>query len=46
MTRPLLTICMVLALALAAPLSACGKKGDPEAPAGKPNNYPKIYPAE
>ena len=46
MSRTAMMVCMALALLLTVPLSACGKKGDPEAPSGQPNNYPKIYPAE
>lgn len=34
-----------LALALAAlPLAACGKKGPPELPEGKTDQYPRQYP--
>jgi hypothetical protein len=36
---------LVLALALAAPLAACGRKGDPEAPEGADEKYPRQYPA-
>ena len=34
----------VVALALAAPLAGCGKKGDLEAPPGKTVQHPKQYP--
>ena len=33
---------LILALVLAGPLAACGKKGDPKAP-GK-SDYPRTYP--
>ncbi|MCA3268352.1 MAG: hypothetical protein ING19_20005 [Azospirillum sp.] len=36
---------LLLALALAAPLAACGRKGDPEAPEGADERYPRRYPA-
>ncbi len=34
---------IILALAMSAPLSACGKKGDPEAP-DKGRSVPHPYP--
>ena len=34
---------ILLALAMSAPLSACGKKGDPEPP-DKGTSFPKQYP--
>ena len=39
------TLALVL-LALALPLSACGKKNDPVPPPGVPNTYPRVYPAQ
>ena len=36
----------LVALALALPLAACGKKGAPEPPPGVPNTYPRTYPSE
>jgi predicted small lipoprotein YifL len=36
----------LLLLGLALPLAACGKKGDPVAPPGEPNIYPRTYPRE
>ncbi len=36
----------VLALMLIAVLAACGKRGQPEPPAGEPNTYPRVYPSE
>ena len=36
----LLVICLI-ALALA----GCGKKGNPQAPAGEPDTYPRTYPS-
>lgn len=35
----------LLALAFAAPLAACGRKGDPEAPEGADPRFPRQYPA-
>jgi predicted small lipoprotein YifL len=35
---------LLLALCLAAPLSACGKKGDPNPPDPAHNQYPRTYP--
>ncbi|MBL8806450.1 MAG: hypothetical protein JNN22_06360 [Rhodospirillales bacterium] len=34
-----------VALALALPLAACGRKGPPEAPEGADPKYPRTYPA-
>lgn len=36
---------LLLALAFAAPLVACGRKGDPEPPEGADRRYPRQYPA-
>lgn len=36
---------LLLALAFAAPLAACGRKGDPEPPEGADIRYPRQYPA-
>lgn len=44
MTRVALAI--LLALALVAPLAACGKKGPPQPPAGKESSFPRTYPSE
>jgi predicted small lipoprotein YifL len=35
---------VMLIVALAAPLTACGKKGPNEPPPGKESTYPKQYP--
>ena len=35
---------LILALVIALPLTACGKKGDLEAPPGKKTEYPRTYP--
>jgi predicted small lipoprotein YifL len=40
--RPGLLALVLLAVAL----SACGKRGQPEPPAGEPNTYPRVYPSE
>ena len=37
-------VCIIVALALAGPI-ACGKRGDPKPPEGKPNTHPRSYPA-
>jgi predicted small lipoprotein YifL len=39
-----LTAGVMLALCLAGPLAACGKKGAPAAPKDEPNVYPRAYP--
>jgi predicted small lipoprotein YifL len=39
-----LMILVVLTFALAAPLSACGKKGDLEEPEGEKIQFPRNYP--
>lgn len=35
---------MLLVLALAAPLGACGKKGELEPPPGEKSDFPRQYP--
>ena len=35
---------LVVLLAVALALSACGKKGNPVPPAGEPDTYPRVYP--
>lgn len=35
---------LAVALCLAGPLAACGKKGAPTAPKDQPNTYPRAYP--
>tara|TARA_B100000949_G_C14053720_1_gene354732 strand:+ start:252 stop:380 length:129 start_codon:yes stop_codon:yes gene_type:complete len=40
--RILVLICLIFALTT--PISACGKKGDPEPPAVKNSEYPRVYP--
>jgi hypothetical protein len=35
---------LVLMLAIALPLVACGKRAPPDPPAGEKSIYPKIYP--
>ncbi len=37
-------ILLALAASLALPLSACGRKGDPNAPDGADPKYPRVYP--
>jgi predicted small lipoprotein YifL len=37
-------VALVLATALGAGLSGCGKKGDLEPPEGRPSTYPRQYP--
>jgi predicted small lipoprotein YifL len=36
---------LILALALALPLAACGRKGPPDPPDGVDPKYPRGYPA-
>jgi predicted small lipoprotein YifL len=40
--RPCIALLALLVLALF--LSACGKKGPPEPPGGKPDQFPRQYP--
>jgi predicted small lipoprotein YifL len=37
-------VTLLLALAVASALVACGKKGDPTLPDGQKDNYPATYP--
>gem|GEM_PF-6547726 len=37
-------LAVVLALALAATVAGCGRKGNPEAPADADPRYPRAYP--
>ncbi len=41
-----LLLCLILSLALAGSLAACGKKGPPHPPDDEPQThpYPRIYP--
>ena len=39
-----LAVALVLAIALGASLSACGKKADLDPPPGEPDNYGHQYP--
>ncbi len=39
-----LTAGVLLALCLAGPLAACGKKGAPVVPKGETSTYPRAYP--
>jgi predicted small lipoprotein YifL len=36
---------LVMIIAVSMPLSACGKKGDPEPPPGATGEYPRKYPS-
>ena len=40
-----IALALLLALALAFPLVACGKKGDPQLPPGKTDKFPGKYPS-
>jgi len=40
-----ITLALLLALAIAGPLAACGKKGDPELPKGTTDQFPSKYPS-
>ena len=40
-----IVIALLLALAVAGPLAACGKKGDPHLPTGKSDQFPSKYPS-
>ena len=44
MTKRTLHLVLVLML-VAAPLAACGKKGQPGLPAGEKSSYPRPYPS-
>jgi predicted small lipoprotein YifL len=37
-------VALLLALAVATSLVACGKKGDPTLPKGQKDDYPRSYP--
>jgi predicted small lipoprotein YifL len=37
-------VALLLALAVATSLVACGKKGDPTLPEGKKDDFPRTYP--
>ncbi|MCC7428713.1 MAG: hypothetical protein IT557_17610 [Alphaproteobacteria bacterium] len=41
---PRLILAGLLLLALAAPLAACGKRGQPLPPEGSGSTYPRSYP--
>lgn len=41
-----LIFAILVALSVAAPLGACGKKGDPRLPPDKSDEYPRTYPSE
>jgi predicted small lipoprotein YifL len=43
MTRRL--IALLLALAVATSVAACGRKGPPDAPPGKEDEFPRRYPS-
>jgi predicted small lipoprotein YifL len=43
--KPRTPLVVVLALALALPLAACGRKGPPEPPDNADPRYPRSYPA-
>ena len=36
---------VVMVLMVAVLLAGCGKKGNPQPPAGEPNTYPRQYPS-
>ena len=36
---------LLMALAIALPIAACGKKGDPEPPPGTEGEFPRKYPS-
>ena len=37
---------LVIVVMVAVMLVGCGKKGNPMAPAGQPDTYPRAYPAQ
>lgn len=39
-----LAVALILAFVVAAPLAACGKRGDPEHPGREAPKYPRTYP--
>ena len=40
-----IALALLLALAIAGPLAACGKKGEPQLPEGKTDQFPSRYPS-
>ena len=40
-----IVLALLLTLAVAAPLAACGKKGEPQLPEGKTDQFPSTYPS-
>ena len=37
---------IVMVLMVAVLLAGCGRKGNPQPPAGEPNTYPRVYPSQ
>jgi hypothetical protein len=37
---------LILVIVLAATLTACAKRADPQPPKGEPSTYPRAYPSE
>ncbi len=40
-----IALALLLAFAVAGPLASCGKKGDPQLPQGKTDQFPSKYPS-
>lgn len=40
-----IVLALLLAFAVAGPLGACGKKGEPRLPQGKSDQFPSRYPS-
>ena len=44
--RPTAAALTIAALMIVLALGGCGRKGNPQPPAGEPNTYPRAYPSE
>ncbi|MHA1536162.1 MAG: hypothetical protein ACTSUD_01285 [Alphaproteobacteria bacterium] len=40
-----IVLALLVAFALAGPIAACGKKGEPQLPKGQSDQFPRKYPS-